>query len=629
MQTTNEIRNVAIIAHVDHGKTTIVDAILKQSDIFRSNSEEMNIEQILDSGDLEREKGITISAKNIAVEYKGVKINIIDTPGHADFGGEVERTINMAEACILIVDAQEGPMIQTKVVLKKALETGLKPIVVINKIDKKNADIEKTTDRIHDLFLNLATSEEQLEFPILYAIAREGKIFTELPEGDYLTPGVTTGSVIPLLDTILEVTPPTTGDPSGPFQMQITSLEFDSHNGRYLIGKITRGTLKQNDPLVIVSNDESKDKKEQGRVKQILVRDGLAFKEVESASIGEIVAIVGIDSTAIGSTLCALSHPEPLPEFAISPPSIEVRIEPNTSPFVGQDGEFVTARLLQKRLDKENELNVSLDIQTDDGGSNKVMVRGELQLSILVETLRREGYEFQVRNPSIIFKKVDGVTMEPLEELTIEVPEELSGTIIQELTARDANLIDMQTVNGQTFFDYTILTRNLLGLRNQLATLTKGHMVFNSSFLEYVPHKETRKMYRKGMLVSTHQGTTRGYALNTIQERGTLFVDAGEEVYEGMIIGVNKYEQDMDVNPTKERKKSGVRVNQAEVTQTSLKGLMKLTLDAAIEFLSDEEMLEVTPHHLRLRKVYLKQHERDWAKRDNLTDYAKQQMGIN
>jgi GTP-binding protein len=629
MHSQDKIRNVAIIAHVDHGKTTLVDAILKQTNVFRSNEEEMKQTQILDSGDLERERGITISAKNIAVTYGDYRINIIDTPGHADFGGEVERTLNMAESCILVVDAQEGPMIQTRVVLRKALELGLRPIVVINKIDKKFAETKNVLSRIQDLFLTLAHREDQLEFPVFYAIAKEGKVFTHLPEGNAESFAAIAGDVKPLLDKIIEYVPPTVGDVTAPFQMQVSSLEFDSHNGRYLIGKIRRGIVKKDDPVVLVADDEHLKVNERGRVKKLMIREGLKFIDVPSAGVGEIVAIVGVDSTAIGATLCDFNNPDPVPTMKISPPSIEVKIEPNTSPFVGRDGKFVTASQLSRRLEIENDLNVSIDIKPGEGGSSSVFVRGELQLSILVETLRREGYEMQVRKPTIVYKKIDGVVMEPIEELSIEVSEEVGSTVIQELTQREAELVDMHSKSGKTFFEYKILTRKLLGLRNVLVTQTKGNLVFNSAFLDYVPFEEKREAFKRGMLISSSQGEAREYSLNTIQERGSLFVKPSDQVYEGMIIGINKYENDLEVNPTKERQKTGVRMNHAEITLTSLQPPMQLTLENALTLLSDDEMLEVTPSSLRLRKIYLTKTQREWSKRKNLTAFAKQQMGIS
>lgn len=628
-QTAEKIRNIAIIAHVDHGKTTLVDAILKQSNTFRENEDMMSQTQILDSGELEREKAITITAKNISVTYDGYKINIIDTPGHADFGGEVERTLNMAEGCILLVDAQEGPMIQTRVVLKKALELGLKPIVVINKIDKKLADTAKTIDKVQDLFLELASDESQLEFPILYAISREGKVFTEMPSGDLTVPDSIDGTVYPLLDTIVNVIPHPSGDPDGSFQMQISSLQYDNHQGTLLIGKIKRGQVKVGDPVILVSTDPENQPTQQGKVKILFVRKGLGFDLVESASAGEIIAIAGIESSAIGATLCSLDNPDPLPALAISPPSIEVKFEANTSPFVGKEGEFVTARLLSKRLNREAQTNVNISIKQSTSGSFSVMVRGELQLSILIETLRREGYEFQIRKPSIIMKKIDGKIMEPQEELSIEVPEEFTSNVIQELSNRDAELVSMKEESKKVFFEYKILTRKLLGLRSELFVQTKGKLIMNSAFSEYVPFKTGKDSHRNGVLISSATGETRDYSLNTIQERGTLFVGSSEQVYEGMIIGINKYEEDLEVNPTKERKKSGVRVSHAIITISNVRAPKILTLEFAVSFLAEDELLEVTPKSLRLRKQFLTQQERDWSKRKTLTEFAKKQMGIS
>jgi len=622
MKENTQIKNIAIIAHIDHGKTTLVDAILKHSNVFRSNEKEMDEELILDTGDLEKEKGITISAKNVSVRYKDYKINIIDTPGHTDFGGEVERTLNMAEGCILVVDAQEGPLIQTKVVLKKALALGLIPIVVINKIDKKNADCEKTLSKIQDLFLELAVNEQQLDFPVLYAIARDKKIFSSLPSKNEWENA--SENISPLLEEIIKIIPPTKGDPSGPFQMQISSLDYDNFNGRYLVGKITRGKIKPNDSLTIVNQDHIESS--HGRVKKIFVREGLKLVEIEEATVGEVVSIIGIDSTAIGSTLCDKEHPDPHPDLLITPPSIEVRIEPNNSPFMGKEGKYVSARLLSKRLQKENESNVGIDIKTEGSASTRVYVRGELQLSILVETLRREGFEFQVRKPTVVFKKIDGVMMEPLEKLYINVPKSLASIIMQELSDCEAELVDMQTESERTSFTYKILTRNLFGLRNKLSTQTKGELVFNTTFLEYVPFKKQKKIYKKGMIVSSANGVSTAYALNMLQDRGDLLIGPAEKVYEGMIVGINKYDKELEVNPTKERKKSGVRMNQSEITQIALKSTLKLSMEASLGLLTDDEMLEVTPENIRLRKVYLTHTEREWAKRKNLSDIAKRKL---
>ncbi len=624
----SKIRNIAIIAHVDHGKTTLVDAFLKQSHVFRENQEEMNQSMILDTGDLEREKGITIKAKNISVEYNGFHINIIDTPGHADFGGEVERTLNMAEGCLVIVDAQEGPMPQTRFVLKKALEFKLKPIVVINKIDKPASDVNKTLSRIQDLFLQLATEDEQLEFPVFYAIARDGKVWVEIP-----TDMGGQADIKPLLDKIVEYVPAPSGSLDQPFQMQITSVDYDPHVGNYLIGKINRGGVAVDSSVVVATPCSGSEKQNEGgtkpeilargRVKQILIKKGLGFEEVDSANAGEIVALIGIDSRAIGATVCKPDTVEPLPVIKISDPSVRIKIEANTSPFVGKDGEFVTAKQLQQRLEKEAVQNISLNIEKTDQGSFYVAGRGDLQLSILLEELRRENFELQVRRPEVIIKEIDGVKVEPLEELFIEVPEEYAGVVLTTVNSHKGEMISMETENNRTFFNYKILTANLLGLRNILLTDTKGNLVMHNSLLEYVEMTPKTEFFRRGALISSETGVTSAYALNTIQERGELFVIPAVEVYEGMIVGINKYEEDMEVNPTKERAKSGVRRNQAEITQIQLKAVKQLTLEFALFFLAKDEILEVTPKHLRLRKQYLTKTERIWSKRKKLPEIAK------
>lgn len=625
--TQDKIRNVAIIAHVDHGKTTLVDAFLKQNNVFRDNQEEMTQQAILDSGDLEREKGITIKAKNIAINYKDYRINIIDTPGHADFGGEVERTLNMADGVLLIVDAQEGPMPQTKFVLKKALELGLKPVVVINKIDKSFANPAKALDKVNDLFLTLATEDSQLDFPVFYAIGRAGKAFAQLPEGDLTKSGELPGNIQPLLDAIVDHIPAPTGDANEPLQMLITSLDFDNHLGRFLIGKVKRGTIRVRDNVVIVHGPEEGAKQEKGQIKGLMVRNGLSYQEVEEVKAGEIVAVSGIESTAIGATLCIASKVEALPVIKLSHPSVQIKFEASTSPFVGRDGKFVTAKQLQQRLDREQELNISLNITKTDGGAYLVAGRGELQLAILIEELRREGYEFQVRRPEVILREIDGVMSEPVEELLIEVPEEYQGTVITAVSERKGELINMEAENGQARISYKILTRNLLGLRNILLTATKGNLIMNNFVLDYVPYTEQPELFRKGVLIASETGTAVAYPMNTIQERGDLFITPSTEVYEGMIVGINKYDQDLEVNVCKEREKSGVRRNQAEVTHVALKAPLKLTLEFALVFLAKDEILEVTPNHLRLRKQFLSKNERVWSQREKLSEFAKQQMG--
>lgn len=625
----NKIRNIAIIAHVDHGKTTLVDAFLKQSHLFRENENEMTQEQILDSGELEREKGITIKAKNIAIRYKDFKINIIDTPGHADFGGEVERTLNMADGCLLVVDAQEGPMPQTEFVLKKAMELNLMVMVVINKIDKKYANVPVVLDRLNDLFLKLAVTTEQLEFPIFYAIARDGKIFDKVPEGDLTQALNTSGTVDMLLEKIVTYFPAPKGDENGPFQMQINALYYDKHIGRHLIGRVNRGKVSLGDNVVIIENDQPNSPKVSGRVKKLMVREGLDFVEVNTVAAGELAAIVGLESTAIGGTICDPSNLDPMPKIKISPPAIKVKFESNTSPFLGREGKFVTASQIEARLEAEKEQNIGLVIEKADGGGYFVSGRGELQLSILIETLRREGYEFQIRKPQIIYQTIDGVKSEPQEELFIDTLEEYVGTITDALNKRKAELLDMETKNGQTRFTYKILTRYLFGLRSFLLTATKGNVVLNNRIIGYVPATDKSELFRRGVLISSENGTAMGYSLNTIQERGELFIEQNVEVYEGMIIGINKFEQDLDVNCTKGRQKSAVRMKHDEITQTMLKPPIQLTLDYALVFIAKDEILEITPKNLRLRKIFLTKNERTWSKRDSLSAYAKEKLGVN
>lgn len=629
MQNTTDatkIRNIAIIAHVDHGKTTLVDAFLKQSNLFRDNQDEMQQEQIMDSGELERERGITIKAKNASIVYKDYKINIIDTPGHADFGGEVERTLNMAEGCLLLVDAQEGPMPQTKFVLAKALELGLQPIVVINKIDKRHASPAKVFSKVQDLFLQLATKDSQLDFSCFYAIARDGKMYATLPEGTGTENAVFPDATMePILEEIIRVVPAPTGDAAEPTQMLISSLEYDRYLGRLLIGKLSRGRIELNQAVAILGRDE----RVQGRVQKLFSRVGLRWQEITSASAGEIVAVTGIDSKAIGGTLTSLEREEALPQLKISNPSVQIKFEANTSPLVGKDGKFVTAKQLQQRLEKEIETNISLKIEKGEAGSYYVAGRGELQLSILIEELRREGFEFQIRKPEVLFEKREDGDYEPIEELLVNVPEEYLGTVNAALGERNAEMLNLENENGQVTFTYKILTRNLLGLRSQLLTATKGNVVMNNFLLDYVPVSEQTEMFRKGVLIASESGVAMGYALNTIQERGDMFIGPATEVYEGMIIGINKYEQELEVNATKERQKSGVRMKHDEITQTQLKPLIPLTLEYALGFLAKDELLEVTPHNLRLRKIYLTKTERDWSKRSNLTDFAKKKLGIS
>lgn len=615
------IRNIAIIAHVDHGKTTLVDAFMKQTHLFRDNEEEMSQTQILDSGDLEKEKGITIKAKNISVRYKGYKINIIDTPGHSDFGGEVERTLNMADSCLLLVDAQEGVMPQTKFVLKKALEMNLQAIVLINKIDKKLANVKRTVEKVQDLFLTLATDTKQLDFPVYYCVAREGKVWKELPKEEL---SATDGDLSPLLDEIVSFCPAPKGDERKPFQMQITSLEYESHLGRYLIGKINRGSVKKNDPVILLD----KEKREQGRIRELFVKEGLQWKSVPYASAGEIVAIAGIDSTAIGATLCALEHPEALEDIHITPPAVKVKFESNTSPLSGKEGKFVTAKQLEQRLEQEKDLNISLQISKVPGSSYSVAGRGELQLAILVEQLRREGYEFQLSKPEVVLIEKEGKPYEPVEELVIDCPTEYLSIITEEVSNRKGEMLNIESEGLQTRFTYKILTRNLIGLHRVLMNATKGTAVVNSFVIDYIPYTQSQPLFRKGVIISQDSGTTLGFSLTTIQDRGSLFVGPSESVYEGMIIGINNHEQDLVVNPCKARHKTNVRMLRSELTLVNLKPTVALTIEYALSFINDDELIEFTPKSIRLRKKLLTETERNWSKRKNLTAYAKQQLGV-
>ncbi len=596
----SKIRNIAIIAHVDHGKTTLVDGLLKQTKTFRDNEQEMSQDRILDSNELERERGITILAKTTSVHYKGYKINIIDTPGHADFGGEVEKTLNMADGCLLIVDAQEGPMPQTTFVLRKALELKKKIILVINKIDKKYADVEATLEKASDLFLELAVTDEQLDFPILYAIGRTGKAFKEVPIGDIDS---MEADLSPILDAVIEDIPHDEPNFNGGFQMQVTLVDHDNYQGLYCIGRIIRGTITIDSKLTIIHKDGKRDAV---KLSKIFVNEGLKRLEVEKAYAGDIIAITGIKSAKIGDTIADASKPEQLPDIKIEEPSVRVKIEANTSPFVGKEGKYVTSRQLKERLEKEMETNLSMKLDIAEDGSYYVSGRGELHLSILIETLRREGYEFQISKPTAIIKEGEnGTLLEPLEELLVDAPADYIGTVSTELQKRSGNLINMHTdMNNNVRMQYTILTKNIFGLRTSLLTQTKGTAVINTFFKEYVPKEKELASSRKGALVASESGTATAYAIEKVQERGDLFIKPQEDVYEGMIIGINKYDNDMNMNVCLARHKTGVRISHVEI-DVPLIPPIPVTLDNAFGFLEDDELLEVTPKSLRLRKKIL------------------------
>ena len=603
MTDAKKIRNVAIIAHVDHGKTTLVDGLLKQSGTFRDNQIEMTQTTILDSGDLERERGITISAKTTEVSYKGYKINIIDTPGHADFSGEVERTLGMADGVLLIVDAQEGPMPQTKFVLTKALALGLKPIVVINKIDKRDARIKEVVSDVEHLFLDLATTADQLHFPVYYAIGREGKAFAEVPADIEHT----AGDLIPIFDAIIEHIPAPNTSEEGGFQMLVSSLAWDSYQGKYAIGRIQRGRVKAGDPVAIIKNTDGAVNK--AKIERIFVSHGLGKQEVTEAEAGEIVQLTGIAEAHIGDTVAAADNPEALLAMEIEAPTLQITIAPNTSPFAGREGKFTTSRQISARLQKELETNVSLRVVEQ----NTVFIvsgRGELHLSILIETLRREGFELEVGRPTVVTKVVGGEEMEPVEELIVEAPEEYTGTVSGELGRRRGQLVEMvPTTKGVTRMIYRIPTRALLGLRNVLLTATKGTAVLNSLLVGYEPMGPALQKLRNGVLISAETGTAVTYGLKVVEERGAAFIGPATKVYEGMIIGLNRRSDDMEINACKEKKLSNVRSSSSDIA-TQLTPYLQLSLEEALDFIEADELLEVTPISLRMRKRYLTSLER-------------------
>lgn len=591
---TQKIINIAVIAHVDHGKTTLVDALLKQSHVFRDNQEEMGQTQIMDRNELERERGITILAKNCAVHYKDTKINIIDTPGHADFSGEVERTLGMADGALLIVDAQEGPMPQTRFVLKKALELGLKIIVVINKIDKRFARPEEAVSKIESLFLELAADESQLEFPVLYAVGRNGTAFKELPSNPEAE-----GDVQPLMDQIIESVP-AAEQKDGAMKMVVSSIDYDSHLGRISIGKVHQGTVEKG-MKVIVTDEPQK----VWKIEKLYVNEGLGKKEVESAPSGEIVSFSGIPQMKIGKTISDPSDITSLPEVSIGEPTLHMTIGPNTSPFAGREGEFVTGRQIEERLKKELEHNLSMRLETLGNGKYIISGRGELHLSILLETMRREGYEMEVGKPEVILKEIDGVKMEPIEEASILVPNEFVGVITEEMGKRYGRLIKMEPASDEEVeFLYEIPTRSLIGLRSLLLTGTKGTVIFNSAISGYQPVGKPLPKMRRGALVANETGEALGYGLVNAQGRGITFVDPGTQVYEGMIIGLNAKEEDIRINVCKGKKLTNMRSKSSDGV-LQLTPATKLSLEQSLDFLEDDELLEVTPQNLRLRKKYL------------------------
>lgn len=595
--TRDDIRNIAIIAHVDHGKTTLVDAMFKESHVFRSN-EKMD-ERVMDSNDLEKERGITILSKNTAVMYDGIKINIVDTPGHADFGGEVERVLKMVDSVLLVVDSYEGPMPQTKFVLKKALELKLKPIVVINKIDKPNARPEEVIDEVFDLFLELGADDEQLDFPIIYASAREG--FARYNVED------TNTGMEPLFKTIIEHVEPPKGYIDGPFQMLVTTLDSNAFVGKIAIGKVHRGKVKKNQSVALVRQDGSKSNY---KITAVFGYNGLKREEVEEAGIGDIIAVSGILDANIGETIADASNPEALPFVEIDEPTLNMNFMVNDSPFAGKEGEFVTSRHLRDRLMKELETNVSLRVKEITPDCFEVSGRGELHLSVLIETMRREGFELQVSKPNVIFKEENGKKLEPMEHLTIDVPEEFMGAVMEKMGPRKAEMVNMTSaVNGYTRLEFVIPARGLIGFRNEFMTDTKGNGIMNHVFEGYAPYKGEIESRSRGSIVSFEQGEAIAYGLFNAQERGRLFVVPGTPVYQGMVVGECARAEDLDINVCKGKKLTNTRASGSD-DAVKLVPVTTLTLEQSIEFIGNDELVEVTPESIRIRKRYLDASER-------------------
>lgn len=598
------IRNIAIIAHVDHGKTTMVDGLLKQSKTFRDNQAEMTQELIMDSGDQEHERGITITAKQTSIYHDDYKINIIDTPGHADFSGEVERTLQMADGVLLIVDAQEGPMPQTKFVLSKALELGLKPVVIINKIDKPARRIDEVEDELSDLFLELATDDSQLLYPIYYAIGRDGKAWSELPADTSVEADLT-----PIFDAIINEIPAPTVEVNGGFQMLVTSLQYDTFQGKYAIGRVTRGTAKHGLAVSLLKNGEVAGN---ARIDKVFGYRGLNREEVDEAGAGDIVALVGIQDAHIGDTIADKEFPEALPTIDIEAPTLSMYLGPNTSPMKGREGEFTTSRQIGDRLKRELETNVALRVE-DDGIGFTISGRGELHLSVLIETMRREGFEFEVGRPQVVTINEDGVEKEPVEELLIEVSSEFIGAVSQELGARHAEMREQETASsGATRLTYVLPTRALIGLRNILLTATKGTVIMNNLPHGYQPLGAKMPKTRNGVLIAFEAGTTTPYALEAAEARGELLVGPGVEVYAGMIVGIYNRQDDIELNVCKAKHLTNMRSKSSDGT-TQLTPYTQFSLEQCIDFIEDDELLEATPKSLRLRKRYLDSNERKRA----------------
>ncbi|WP_126938277.1 translational GTPase TypA [Veillonella sp. CHU740] len=585
------LRNVAIIAHVDHGKTTLVDALLKQSHIFREN--EKVAERVMDSNDLERERGITILSKNTAVMHNDVKINIVDTPGHADFGGEVERVLNMVDGVLLLVDSFEGPMPQTKYVLRKALEQGLKPIVVINKIDRPDQRVHEVEDEVLELFMELEADDDQLDFPVVYASARDGIAKASMEDDST--------DMTALFDVLIKEIPAPQGDIDGPLQFMVTTLDYDDFVGKIAVGRIVRGRMKPNQQVVLMNGESTR----KGKIGRVYTYNGLNRVETDEAGMGDIIAFVGIDDINIGETVADAENPEALPTISIDEPTLSMMFSVNNSPFAGREGDYVTSRHLRDRLFKEVETNVSMRVEeTDSPDSFKVSGRGELHLAVLIETMRREGYELQVGKPRVIFKDINGQKCEPLEHLTIDVPQEFMGAVMENLGVRKAELINMVELAGYLRMEFVVPARGLIGFRAQFLTATKGNGIMNHVFHGYAPYKGDIPGRTRGALVAFEDGETTPYGLNSVQDRGTLFLGANVPVYTGQVIGENARENDMDVNPNKKKHVTNMRSSSSDEA-VRLTPPRIFSLEQALEWINDDELVEVTPENIRMRKAIL------------------------
>lgn len=588
------IRNVAIIAHVDHGKTTIVDGLLKQSKTFRENELMMSRDLIMDSNDQERERGITILAKNTAVSYKDVKINIIDTPGHSDFGGEVERTLNMADGALLVVDAQEGPMPQTKFVLKKALELGLKIIVIINKVDKKDAQVTNTLYKVYDLFLELVSHENQLEFPVLYAIGKDGKAWQDT---NFTAPADFT----PIFDAILKYVPQPISSDEEPFQMLVSTLDWDNYKGKYAIGRVTRGVAKPGMGMVLITRDG---KQEKAIVESVYVNQGLKRVETQLGRSGDIVSITGIKNASIGDTICDALKPEPLPTIKIEEPTLAISVGPNTSPFLGKEGSLLTGRQILERIEHELQTNVAMKMRVENDGQYVLLGRGELHLSVFLETLRREGFELSVGKPKVITKLVNKVEMEPIEELTVDVESGYLGAVKSELGRRRGVLVSQEELTSESSrLVFEIATKGIIGLRGVLLTVTKGTAVLSSMFIRYEKAGPPMPKLRKGAIIASHSGKAVPYGLVSAHAKGPVFIAPQTMVYQGMVVGLNGRDEDLEINVCKEKQLTNNRsVGEEGIT---LPPPMDMSLEQYLGILEDDELLEITPLSLRLRKKIL------------------------